>query len=109
MDKTCRQCIVKLEHVVNANLDLRSYTDKNGDNPLPPLGSASKTRANADGAWRLSDTDNIWLTDESMLRGDNFEYDAEEANKVLYQEQMDEQWKSMGVNDSEIESGDEST
>ena len=33
MDKTYRQCIVKLEHVVNANLDLRSYTDKNGNNP----------------------------------------------------------------------------
>ena len=69
MDKKHRQCIVKLEHVVNANLDMRCYTDKNGDNPLPPLTSTNKTRANADGAWRLSDMDDIWLTEESMIRG----------------------------------------
>ena len=109
MDKTHRQCIVKLEHVVNENMDLRSYTDKNGDSPLPPLTSASKARANADGAWRLSDMDYIWLSKESMLWGDNFEYDAEEANKVLHQEKMDEQWMLMGNNDSDCESGDECT
>ena len=44
-----------------------------------------------------------------MLRGDNFEYDAEEANKVLHQEKMDEQWMLMGNNDSDCESGDECT
>ena len=51
----------------------------------------------------------FWLSEESMLRGDNFEYDAEEANKVLHQEKMDEQWMLMGNNDSDCESGDECT
>ena len=94
MDKARRQCIVKLEHVVNANLDLRSYTAKNGDNPLPrlPIPSASKARVDADEAWRFSDVDNIWLAKENMRRGDNFEYDAEEVNKVLYQEK----WTNSG-------------
>ena len=73
---------------------MRSYTDENGDNSLPrlPIPSASKARADADGAWRFSDVDNIWLTKENMLRGDNFEYGAEEANKVLYQEK----WTNSG-------------
>ena len=109
MDKEHFQCIVKLEHVVNANLDMRFYTDKNGDNPLPSLTSTNKKRANADGAWRISDLDEKWLTEESMIRGEKFEYDTEEANKVLYQEKMDEHWASMGVNQSEDESGDESS
>ena len=44
-----------------------------------------------------------------MIRGEKFEHDTEEANKVLYQEKMDEHWASMGVNQSEDESGDESS
>ena len=107
MDKTHRECIVKFEHVINASLDLRSNTERSGDNPLSPLQEAGKARVKADGAWRLSDMDNIWLTEESRLRGDNFEYDAEEANKVLYQERVDEQWKSMGGYDSEGKSDNE--
>ena len=73
----------------------------------PPLQASAKARVKADGAWQLSDMDNIWLTEESRLQGDNFEYDAEEANKVLYQERVDEQWKTMGVDNSEDESDNE--
>ena len=51
--------------------------------------------------------DNIWLTEESRLQGDNFEYDTKEANTVLYQERVDKQWKSVGGYDSEGESDDE--
>ena len=33
--------------------------------------------------------------EENRLREDNYEYDIVETNKVLYQEGINEQWKSM--------------
>ena len=45
--------------------------------------------------------------EESRLREDNFEYDEEEANKVLHQEQMNQKWESMCVPDED--SDDESS
>ena len=90
-----------LEQVVNANLDMRPYTDRSEDNPLPSLSRTSKERVTKDGGWRLSDSDYIWLIEESRLREETFEYDEEEANQVLHQERADEQWRSVPLGEGE--------
>ena len=44
MDSGGRSCIVPLDRVVNADLDMRPFTDRQGDNPLPsvaPLNSVN--------------------------------------------------------------------
>ena len=57
-DATHRQCIVKLDQVVNANIDMRAVTDSNGGNPLPRrMPRDSRARARSGGAWRMSDSD----------------------------------------------------
>ena len=94
MDKTQRQCNVKLEQVVNASVDLRCYIDNEGDNPLPSLPNIIRERAAEDGAWRMSDSNYIFLIEENRLREDNYEYNIVEANTVLHQERINEQWKS---------------
>ena len=107
MDSVQRKCIVMLEQVVNANLDMRPYTDRRGDNPLPSLSRTSKERVTKDGGWRLLDSNYIWLIEEGRLREETFEYDVEEANQVLHQERADEQRRSVPL--GEGESDDENT
>ena len=69
LDVAGRQCIVKLDQVVNADLDLRAVTDGRGKNPLPSrMPRGSKARALKDGAWRMSDSDYTFLMEEVELR-----------------------------------------
>ena len=63
MDGASRKCIVNLENVVNANIDMRPFTDNEGENPLPPRVSCA--RANIKGAWCMSDFDYIFLLEET--------------------------------------------
>ena len=91
MDVEHRKCIVKLERVVNADVDLRPFTDKNGDNPLPKR--ATHELALRNGAWCMSDTDYIFLLEETQLREDVCEYDIGVANTLLQQQREDQQWR----------------
>ena len=51
-DASCRQCIVKLDQVVNANLDMRVATGKNGENSLPRrMPRKSRELAESGAAW----------------------------------------------------------
>ena len=64
---------MKLEQVVNTNIDIRAFTDQKGGNPLPTMQRASTKRAEDNGAWRMSDTDSSFLLEEVSLREDNCE------------------------------------
>ena len=103
MDRASRKCIVNLERVVNANIDMRPFTDKEGENPLPPR--VSCTRADSGGVWCMSDADYMFLLEETQLREDVCEYDIGEANTVLQHEREVQQWMNAGQ--LEAESDDE--
>jgi hypothetical protein len=98
-DATRRQCIVHLDKVVNAKLDMRPFTNQDGDNPLPP--KVSRTTARRDGAWCMSDDDYVFLLEETQLREDNCEYDIGEATTVLQMQREEQQW--VNTNNDEVE------
>ena len=85
---------MNLERVVNANINMRSFTDNEGDNPLPSRLNCA--RANSGGAWCMSDVDYIFLLEETQLREDVCEYDIGEANMVLQHEREVQQWMNAG-------------
>ena len=89
-----RECIINLEKVVSANIDMRPFTTGGGDNPLPR--DVSRIIANAKGGWCMSDADYIFLLEETQLQEDNCEYDIGEANTVLEQEREVQQWMNAG-------------
>ena len=90
MDSTSRKCIVSLENVVNANIDMRPFTDNDGDNPLPH--QVSRVLANNEVAWCISDTDYLFLMEETQLREGVCEYNIGEANTLLQQQRTEQQW-----------------
>ena len=103
MDRASRKCIVNLERVVNANIDMRPFTDKEGENPLPPR--VSRTRADSGGVWGMSDADYMFLLEETQLREDVCDYNISEANTVLQHKREVQQWMNTGQ--LEAESDDE--
>ena len=103
MDSDRRKCIVNLERVVNANIDVLPFTDKEGENPLPPR--VSHARVKSGGAWCMSDADYMFLLEETQLREDVCEYDIGKANTVLQHEGEVQQWMNAGQ--LEAESDDE--
>ena len=94
MDRASRKCIVNLERVVNANIDMRPFTDKEEDNPLPP--QVSSARVNSKGRWCITDADYIFLLEETQLRDDVCKYDISEANTVLQHKRKVQQWMNAG-------------
>jgi hypothetical protein len=100
-DRTRRKCIVNLDKVVNAKLDMRPFTDQEGDNPLPP--KVSRTIVRRDGAWCMSDNDYVFLLEETQLREDNCEYDIGQANTILQMQREEQQW--VNTNTDEVEGG----
>ena len=98
MDVACRKCVVNLEKVVNANIDMRPFTDDEGGNPLPPR--VQRTLADGEDAWCMSDSDYLFLMDETQLREDICEYDIGEANTVLQKQHEEQQWHA--TNDIDI-------
>ena len=81
MDKHSRKFIVNLEKVVSANLNMRPFADKEGENPL--TSQVSSARANSKGVWYMPDADYVFLLEETQLREDLCEYNIGEANTVL--------------------------
>jgi len=95
-DAAHRQCIVKLDQVVNANIDMRVATDKHGDNPLPRrMPRRSREQAESGAAWLMSEVDWTFLLEEVQLREEHFEYDIDEASKILQLERTEEQWAAV--------------
>ena len=94
-DATGRECIVKLDQVVDANIDIRAFTAEGGGNSLPVMPAESKERALECGAWRVSDEDYAFLLEEVHLREDNNEYDVTVANYALHLEREEQQWISI--------------
>ena len=84
---------------MNAKLDMRPFTNQNGDNPLPP--KVSRTTARRDGAWCISDDDYIFLLEETQLREDNCEYNIGKATTVLQMQRDEQQW--VNTNNDEVE------
>ena len=92
-----RECIVNLDKVASANIDMRPFTAGGGDNPLPR--DVNRGIANTRGAWCMSDEDYIFLLEETTFREDSCEYDISEANTVLEHEREVQQW----MNDGQLE------
>ena len=69
-----RNCIVKLETVIDGNVTI---LPESPENPLPRgLPRSSLKIAKSDGAWRLSNHSHVFLAEESHLRS-CLEYDVE--------------------------------
>ena len=90
VDTASRSCIVNLEKVVNTNIDMRLFMEKEGENPLPS--KVNHEIALRRGAWRMSDSDYIFLMEETQLREDVCEYDIGVANTFLQQRLEEVQW-----------------
>ena len=59
-------------------------------------GDVSKSIANTRGVWCVSDTDYIFLLEETAFREDHCEYDISEANTVLEHGREVQQWMNAG-------------
>ena len=90
MDSGGRSCIVPLDRVVNADLDMRPFTDRQGDNPLPS--AVDHEMALTVGAWCMSDSDYIFLLEETQVREDVCEYDIGVADTLIQQRRLEDQW-----------------
>lgn len=87
-----QECIVRLETVLNANIEMRPVTDIN---PLPKrMTSQSIELARDRGAWRMSDDDHGFLIEESRHREEGFEYNVELALDSQRQEEEARIWQS---------------
>ena len=86
-----QECIVRLETVLDANLELRWLAD---DNPLPKrLKHKSGTIANNRGAWRMSDEAHAFIIEESRNRDSGYEYNEDLALEAQRQEEEAKVWQ----------------
>ena len=75
-----QECIVKLENVINANLNMAKLDNEH--NPLPKrLNNKVAEYAMERGAWCISDEDHIFLVEETKRRA-VFDYDQEKIANV---------------------------
>ena len=75
-----QECIVKLENVINANLNMAELDNKH--NPLPNrLNKNVAEYAKEKGAWCISDEDHTFLVEETKRRA-VFDYDQEKIANV---------------------------
>ena len=87
-----QECIVRLETVLNANIEMRPVTDIN---PLPKRMTRQSIELARDrGAWRMSDDDHGFLIEESRHREAGFEYNVELAMDSQRQEEEARIWQS---------------
>ena len=92
LNTTSRSCIVNLEKVANVNIDMRPFTEKQeGENMLPRKGNHEIALRR--GAWCMSDSDYIFLMEETQLREDVCEYNIGVANTFLQQRREEVQWR----------------
>ena len=98
---TDRECVVQLEKVINANVNIRV---RSHDNPLR-RGLDPKIIEYADdhGAWRISDDDHAFLLEEGRLR-DGIEYDQELVQTKYVEIDETPVWDARGDNN---DSGEE--
>ena len=90
--RNLQECVVRLETVLNANVEMRPVTDVN---PLPKtLPGQSVTLAKVRGAWRMSDDDHGFLIEESRHREAGFEYNVELALDAQRQEEEARIWQN---------------
>jgi len=86
MTTSKQECIVRLETVVNANIDMRARSDQN---PFRSgLMRRSIKKASIHGAWRMSDGDHAFIMEETRNRELFNEYDEELALQVLFSQSI---------------------
>ena len=91
MTEKRRECVVRLETVVNANINMRARSEQN---PFQKsMKNAGIAKADAHGAWRMSDEDHAFLMEESRNREEFNEYDEELALAVRQQEEDAKKWQ----------------
>jgi hypothetical protein len=99
---TGQPCIVRLETVVNADVN---FLEQSETNPIPTRLSRSARRiAENNGAWRMSDTDSLWIIQEARRRS-AMEYDEELAR--TFQEEMEVEATWWARNGDGVKSDDE--
>ena len=106
---TDRNCIVKLEMVIDGNVTI---LPESSENPLRRgLPRASLKRAQEDGAWRLSDHNHAFLAEESRLRS-CLEYDVDLVKGVREEMVCNSTWgtrlvfgEDAGEEEDDVEEG----
>ena len=91
--------IVKLEQVVNTNIDMCPLSEENPFHCTMPKDGI--TRARVDCAWCILDNDHAFLMDDTCVREEYSEYEVEIANEVLQQQMVDERWTNIDMNEHE--------
>ena len=86
-----RECIVRLETVLDDNVNMRLRTE---ENMLPSrVSGAVVQKAHDRGAWRISDEDYAFIIEESRFREMNNQYDEEAAAEVRASEEARRRWQ----------------
>ena len=100
-----QQCIVRLETVLQSNINLRARSD---DNPLPrAMLKAVVAIADTRGVWRMSDDDHAFLMEESRSKEMNNEFDAEMALAAREEQERQQMWKQAPANNDDNSEEDE--
>ena len=94
-----QECIIKLENVINANLNMAKFDDEN--NPLPNrLHKDTVQYAKEKGAWCISDEDHTFLVEETKRRA-IFDYDQEKVAYVRDDYVASAEWTWRNDNDDD--------
>ena len=88
-----QECIVRLETVLNANIEMRPVTDINPLHKRMTRQSIELARDDR-GAWRMSGDDHGFLIEKSRHREAGFEYNVEMALDSQRQEEEARIWQS---------------
>lgn len=105
MTEDCQECVVRLETVLNANLNMRTRSAENPFNKR--MKKSSVDIADARGAWRMSDDDHGFLMEESRNREEFNEYDEGMALEARQAEEEKMKWQQAPIRNGADESGDE--
>ena len=76
-----QQCVVRLETVLNADVMILPRSDENRISSWGRLYRTTKSYVEEHGAWRVSDTDDSFMVEESRMRS-AWEYDEELVRSV---------------------------
>ena len=74
MEMIQQECVVKMEQVVNANVNMRPLSE---DNPFHcTMRKDSDTRVKINGVWCIYNENHAFLIDETRVREEHEEYDV---------------------------------
>ena len=91
MKKDRQECVVRLETVVNANVNICAHIRHDPFQRQMPKAGVEKAKKH--GAWRITDDDHAFLMEESHNREEWNKYDKEMALSVGQEAEEAKKWQ----------------